>query len=217
MTIADAGPGVTAGNAINEHDQPSFPGGLSRRQIDRLRRLWMREVTLAGGYRFDRLDGFLTVCGFLPRAPGIEQMLPILLGMPPERAEPLVREHAASWLHLYAQHVRLRLELDLQRHGPAALPEFDFLPMDAQESDDEAELRTAKSWSDGACAALALAPEVAEQINVDPQMREWFSPIAVLGLERNDQGETISPKDRRQLMGAAAFGAHHLWRRLVGA
>lgn len=207
MAIAE-NPAVRSTAARDEHDDPSFPGGLSRRQIDQLRRVWMHAIGGRGGWRFDRLDGFLTVCALLPQAPARADWLPSLLG-------PVVGEPPAGiqdWLDLLEDHVRRRVALDLDRHGPAALPEFDFLPIDDSESEEEAERRSAQSWSEGACAALALAPTVMAQIEATPALREPLAPIVLLGMVDNDQGERLDARARRRLMGAAAVAAHRLWK-----
>jgi len=188
-----------------------FRGGLSRREIDEIRQSWRAHITAHGGIEFDRLDGFLTVLGFLPRKPA-QLWLPLVLGdVFLESPEP-VKTQLLDQLQRFQAHVARRVSLDPDAHREEVLPEFDFLPADDHESEEQAEARTGKAWSAGSALALSLDEAVVGDIAHDARRRDALGAFILLGRDYHDDGRAISGRERRRLMVAAAKGAHQFWK-----
>ncbi len=210
-TAADTRPPEPA-----EHDPaldlPSFPGGLSRREIGAARDFWHAQVTPRGGLAFDALDGFLTVLALLPHPPSPQRWSAVALGpaFAPLTAEG--RDQATGWLYRLGTHVAQRVRLDPAQHKAAVLPEFDILPQDDADNDEAAEQRTAKSWSAGAAAALALDPTGLQDIVDHESLRDELAPFVLLGKDGPEDGVPYTRTQRLRLMRAATFGAHRLWK-----
>ena len=111
-----------------ELDQPSFPGGLSRREIGAGREFWQSHVHTRGGLRFDALDGFLTALSLLPHPPPPQHWTGLALGPNLAAARDDDREQAVAWMYRFGTHVAHRVRLDPAVHQSSVLPEFDFLP-----------------------------------------------------------------------------------------
>lgn len=195
----------------DELGEAPFRGGLSRREIDATRQVWRNHVSAANGFEFDRLDGFLTALTLLPGMRA-EDWLPIVLGPEFLELEAGVRDEVLEHLQRFQAHVARRVGLDPDAHREEVLPEFDFLPRGDDESEEQAESRSAKSWSAGTALALALDPRRVEDIAAEERRRNWLSPFILLGRERFDDGHIMSARERRRLMVAAAKGAHQLWK-----
>lgn len=195
-----------------ELDLPSIPGGLSRREIGNARDYWLTHVWPRGGLRFDALDGFLTVLALLPHPPAPERWTAIALGPDLAVARDEERGEAAAWLFRFGTHIAQRVHLDPAKYHAAVLPEFDFLPQDDRESEDDAEVRTAKSWSIGAAHALALDPAGVEDIMASETLRGELAPFVLLGRTGASDDQPYTRKERLRLMRAAAWGAHRLWK-----
>lgn len=208
--VSDATPTLPGDDP--ELDQPAFPGGLSRRDIGAAREFWQAQVHARGGMAFDELDGFLTLLGVLAHPPPPEVWSARALGAELSAARPDEREMATAWLFRLGTHVAQRVRLDPARHQASVLPEFDILPHDEHESDEDAERRTAKSWSAGAAAAMELDPEGAADIIGDETRRGDLAAIVLLGRDAPEDGPPFTRRQRLRLMREATFGAHRLWR-----
>ena len=195
-----------------ELDQPSFPGGLSRREIGAGREFWQSQVRARGGLRFDALDGFLTALSLLPHPPPPAIWTPLALGPNLAVARDDDREQAVAWMYRFGTHVAQRVRLDPAVHQSSVLPEFDFLPQDDDETEDQAEIRTAQSWSAGAAAALALDAAGVSDIMASETLRAELAPFVLLGRAGPTEDATYTRKERLRLMRAAAWGAHRLWK-----
>ena len=195
-----------------ELDQPSFPGGLSRREIGAGREFWQSQVHARGGLRFDALDGFLTALSLLPHPPPPAIWTPLALGPNLAVARDDDREQAVAWMYRFGTHVAQRVRLDPAVYQSAVLPEFDFLPQDDDETEDQAEIRTAQSWSAGVAAALALDAAGVSDIMASETLRAELAPFVLLGRAGPTDEASYSRKERLRLMRAAAWGAHRLWK-----
>ncbi len=191
-----------------------FRGGLSRREIDEIRRSWRINVATRGGFSFDGLDGFLTALSLL-RQVAPERWLPLVLGDEFLTLDAESRDQVLAELQRFQAHVARRVSLDPDAHRDEVLPEFDFLSAGESESEEDAERRTAQAWSGGTAAALALDEARVQDMASDERRRGWLAPFILLGREALDDGRPIGPRDRRRLMVAAAKGAHQLWRHYV--
>jgi uncharacterized protein len=214
MTEPDHSASSSAADASSdpEFDQPSFPGGLSRREIGAARSFWSEHVLPRGGLAFDALDGFLTALSLLPHPPPPDRWNPLVLGTQLVTARTEEREQAVAWMYRFGTHVTQRVRLNPAEYQSSVLPEFDFLPADDQETEEAAEIRTSKSWSAGAAIALALDPSGVEDMMGDEARRNELAPFVLLGRDGSDDSRTYSQSDRLRLMRAAAWGAHRLWK-----
>lgn len=203
---------VTDTDEDADFDLPSFPGGLSRREISAGRAFWLGHVHARGGMMFDALDGFLTALAVLPNPPMPDQWMELTLGEELAAARASEREEAVAWMFRLATHVAQRVRLDPAEHQSSVLPEFDFLPLDDAETDEQAEQRTAKSWSAGAASALALDPIGVEDMMRKENLRTELAPFVLLGRDGDDAEHQYTQKERLRLMRAAAWGAHRLWK-----
>lgn len=194
-----------------ELDAAAFPGGLSRREIGTARDWWQAHVPLRGGLGFDSLDGLLTLISLLPHPPAPKVWTGLALGPELAAASSSEREQAVAWLYRLGTHIGRRVTIDPRTHGDAVLPEFDFLPRDERESEEDAERRTARAWSAGAAQAMRLDPHGADDMIRDHALRKHLAPIVLLGQESFDDGESITRRARLRLMAEAALGAHRLW------
>lgn len=195
-----------------ELDRPSFPNGLSRREIGLGRDYWQAHVHARGGLRFDALDGFLTALSLLPNPPSPQRWTAIALGPELANVRADERDEAVAWMFRFGTHVAQRVRLDPAEHQASVLPEFDFLPQDDDESDEQAEVRTAKSWSAGAASALALDPAGVDDIMKSETLRAELAPFVLLGRSGASEDAPFTRKERLRLMRAAAWGAHRLWK-----
>ena len=195
-----------------ELDRPSFPNGLSRREIGAGRDYWQAHVHSRGGLRFDALDGFLTALSLLPHPPPPQRWTAIALGADLAHLHAEEREQAVAWMYRFGTHVAQRVRLDPAEHQASVLPEFDFLPQDDDETDEQAEARTAKAWSAGAAAALALDPSGVDDIMQSGSLRAELAPFVLLGRSGAAEDTSFTRKERLRLMRAAAWGAHRLWK-----
>jgi uncharacterized protein len=195
-----------------ELDRPSFPGGLSRREIGAGRDFWNAHVHARGGLRFDALDGFLTAFSLLPNPPPPQRWTGLALGAELANAPADEREQAVAWMFRFGTHVAQRVRLDPAEHQASVLPEFDFLPQDDDETDEQAEARTGMSWSAGAASALALDPTGVTDIMQSESLRTELAPFVLLGRTGASDETAYTRKERLRLMRAAAWGAHRLWK-----
>ena len=195
-----------------DFDLPSFPSGLSRRDIAAGRDFWLGHVHARGGLAFDALDGFLTALSVLPHPPLPDRWMALVLGEELASARASEREEAVAWMFRMATHVGQRVRLDPAEHQSSVLPEFDFFPADDSESEEQAEQRTARSWSAGAGSALALDPAGVEDMMRNEALRAELAPFVLLGRDGDDDAHTYTRKERLRLMRAAAWGAHRLWK-----
>lgn len=192
--------------------QPSFPGGLSRRDINAGREFWLGHVHARGGLLFDALDGFLTALSVLPHPPMPDQWMSLALGEELAQARASERDEAVGWMFRLATHVAQRVRLDPTEHQSSVLPEFDFLPANDAESEDQAEQRTARSWSAGAASALALDPSGVEDMMRNESLRSELAPFVLLGRDGESTEHSYTRKERLRLMRAVTWGAHRLWK-----
>jgi uncharacterized protein len=195
-----------------ELDRPSFPNGLSRREIGAGRDFWNAQVYARGGLRFDALDGFLTAFSLLPNPPPPQRWTSLALGPDLANVHADEREQAVAWMFRFGTHVAQRVRLDPAEHQASVLPEFDFLPQDDAETDEQAEARTAMSWSAGAASALALDPTGVNDIMQSESLRAELAPFVLLGRTGASDETPYTRKERLRLMRAAAWGAHRLWK-----
>jgi len=195
-----------------ELDLPSFPSGMSRREIGAARDYWQAQVYPRGGLRFDALDGFLTALSLLPHPPAVERWTARALGVDFAATRDADREQAVAWMYRFGTHVGHRVRLDPAEYQAAVLPEFDFLPGDDNESEDAAEIRTAIAWAVGVGNALALDPLGVDDILANEDLRADLAPLVLLGRDGAVDGQPYTRRERLRLMRAAAWGAHRLWK-----
>jgi len=195
-----------------ELDLPSFPAGLSRREIGAARDFWQAHVHARGGLGFDALDGFLTALSLLPNPPLVERWSALALGADVAATFDAEREQAVAWMYRFGTHVGHRVRLDPAEFQSAVLPEFDFLPASEDESEDAAEIRTAMAWSAGAGTALALDPTGVEDMMANEELRAELAPLVLLGRNGPVDGQPYTRRERLRLMRAAAWGVHRLWK-----
>ena len=216
--MSDAEPQLPRVDATPDHDDdpeldhPSFPNGLSRREIGVGRDYWQTHVFARGGLRFDALDGFLTALSLLPNPPPPQRWTALALGPDLANVHADEREQAVAWMFRFGTHVAQRVRLDPAIHQAAVLPEFDFLPQDEAETDEQAEARTAMSWSAGAASALALDGAGVNDIMQSETLRAELAPFVLLGRSGASDDVPFTRKERLRLMRAAAWGAHRLWK-----